>query len=391
MKRCPHCGCQNADKFVSCGMCGEALAMAAPQRIVVQCLCGATYYATDDQIGRHIKCSRCLRILVVGILVVGQRNVAAGPEPPPTNSRTSGLPRSSFALFGLCGLLLAGIVAYEVPAQARLKSQLEAEWAEGRRRHEDAVKAEQAALAAEVAAEESAHRARLQDPAFISGAVARQRREQEWARRLAHDPQVATTAMETTLLRMEQVGRDPAVAAQAALEEVARLTAPPGSRVEVAPSGERFAVKVAFRMSSLSANEAGAVTKHHTTGSMRREIEGLSARVMRDLFDYCGSRGIEKISVSCNHALRRASIIPANATPEEKEQLQARAGVTMGNLYRASLDHTQSGAVPDWRRVSMSLLNRMMKVEYDGLQTLRITGANPDSPATGDPEGLLEF
>jgi hypothetical protein len=39
----------------------------------------------------------------------------------------------------------------------------------------------------------------------------------------------------------------------------------------------------------------------------------------------------------------------------------------------------------------MSLLNRMMKVEYDGLQTLRITGANPDSPVTGDPEGLLEF
>ena len=372
-------------------MCGESLAMAAPQRIVVQCLCGATYFATDDQIGRHIKCSRCFRILVVGILVAGQRNVAAGANPLPANFRTSGLPRSSFALFGLCGLLLAGIVAYEVPALARLKSQLKAERAEGQRRHAEAIKAEQAALAAEVEAEESAHRARLQDPAFISGAAARQMHEQEWARRLTHDPQVATTAMETTLLRMEQVGRDPAVAARAALEEVARLAAPRGSRVEVAPSGERFTVKVAFRMSSLSANEAGAVTKHHTTETMRREIEGLSARVMRDLFDYCGSRGIEKISVSCNHALRRASIVPANATAQEKEELQARAAVTMGNLYRASLDHTQSRAVPDWRRVSMRALNRTMTVEYDGLQTLRITGTNPDSPATGDPEGPLEF
>jgi hypothetical protein len=386
MKRCSRCGCQNDDKFVSCSICGEALAPAAPQRIVVQCLCGETYYATGQQVGRQFKCPKCLRILVVG-----QRNVAAEPKPPPTNSRTSGSPRSSRALLGVCGLLLAGIVAYQVLALARLKSQLEAERAEGQRQHESAVKVEQDVLAAEVAAEESAHQARLQDPGFISGAVARQRHEEEWARRLKHDPQVATTAMETKLLRMERVGRDPAVAAQAALEEVARLAAPPGSRVEVTPSGDRFTVKVAFRMSALSANETGAVTKHHTTESMRREIEALSARVMKDLFDYCGSRGIEKISVSCNHALRRASLIPANATAQEKEELLARAAVTMGNLYRASLDHAQARAVPEWRQVSMRLLNRMMKVEYDGLQTLKITGANPDSPDTRDPEGPLEF
>jgi len=307
------------------------------------------------------------------------------------NSRTSGLPLGSFALLGVCGLLLAGVGAYEVLALARLNRQLEAERAEGQRQHEDAVRAEQDALAAEVAAEESAHQARLRDPVVLSGAVARQRHEEEWARRLAHDPRVATTVMETKLLRMERVGHDPAVAAQAALEEVARLAAPPGSRVEVTPSGERFMVKVAFRMSVLSANEAGAVTKHHTTGSMKREIEDLSARVMQDLFDYCGSRGIEKISVSCNHALRRASLIPANATAEEKAELLARAAVTMGNLYRASLDHTQARAVPDWRQVSMRILNGMMQVEYDGLRTLQISGAQADSPETRDPEGQLEF
>lgn len=386
MKRCAHCGCQNDDKFVRCSMCDEELTSTPPQRIVVQCLCGESYYATGQQIGRQIKCSRCSRILVVG-----QRTVAAGPKPPPTNSRTSGSARSSFALLGVCGLLLACIVAYEVPALAKLKSQLEAERVESQRQHAEAAKAEQAALAAEIAVQETAHRARLQDPAFISGAAARQRHEAEWARRLAHDPQVATTEMEKKLLRMEQVGRDPAVAAQAALEEVARLAAPMGSQVEVAPSGERFTVKVAFRMSALSANEAGAVTKHHTTESLRREIEDLSAGVMRDLYDYCGSRGIDKISVSCNHAVRQTSVIPANATPEEKEELKARAALTMANLYRASLDRTHSGAVPDWRQVSMRLLNRMMKVEYDGLQTLQITGANPDSPQTRDPEGSLEF
>src|ERR1017187_9813902 len=103
MKRCSRCGCQNDDRSVSCSICGEVLAPAAPQRIVVQCLCGETYYATEQQIGRQIKCPKCMRILVVG-----QRNAAAGPKPPPTNSRTFGAPRSSFALFGVCGLLLAG-------------------------------------------------------------------------------------------------------------------------------------------------------------------------------------------------------------------------------------------------------------------------------------------
>lgn len=386
MKRCSRCGCQNDDKFVRCSMCGEELGSTPPQRIVVQCFCGETYYATEQQIGRQIKCSRCLRILVVG-----QRNAAAGPKPSPTNSWVSGLSRSRFGLFGVCGLLLVGIVGYQVLALASLKSQLEAERAASKRQHAVAVKAEQAALAAEVAAEESAHKARLRDPEFISGAAAGQRHKEEWARRLAHDPQFATTAMETKLLRMEQVGRDPAMAAQAALEEVARLASPMGARVEVTRSGERFTVKVAFRMSSLSANETGAATKHHTTESMRREIEDLSAGVMRDLFDYCGSRGIEKISVSCNHTVRQTPLIPTNATPEEKEELKARTTLAMVNLYRARLDQTQARAVPDWRQVSMRLLNRMMKVEYDGLQTLQITDANPDSPQTLDPEGPLEF
>ena len=386
MKRCSHCGCQNDDKFVSCRICGKVLAPDPPQRIVVQCLCGETYCVTEHQVGHQIKCSKCLKILVVG-----QRNIAAGPKPQLTNAGAFRSPLSRFALFGVCGLLLAGVAAYQAVAVARLKSRLAAERAESQRQNQEAAKAEREALAVEIAAEETAHQARLQDPAFLSGALARKRHEEEWARRLTHDPQVATTAMEANLLRMEQVGRDPAVAAQAALEEVARLAAPAGSRVQVTPSGERFTVKVAFRMSALSANEAGAVTKHHTTDDMRREIENLSARVTRDLFDYCGSRGIEKISVSCNHALRRASITPANATAEEKEALLARAAVTMGNLYRASLNQAQARAISDWRRVPMRVLYPMMKVEYDGLQTLRILEADSGPSQTRDPEGPLEF
>jgi hypothetical protein len=147
----------------------------------------------------------------------------------------------------------------------------------------------------------------LRNEALVSGALARQQHEREWVQRVAHDPAIAKSAMERTLLEMEQVGHDPQRNAQQAFAEVARLAAPPGSRIDVRPSGKRFAVQVAFRMSALSQNESGAVTKHHTTESMRREIRDLSADVMKALFDYCGSRGIEKLWVTCNHAMRRTS------------------------------------------------------------------------------------
>src|ERR1035441_9265142 len=100
MKCCTHCGCQNDDRFVTCSMCGEVLAPDAPRRIVVQCLCGETYYATEQHIGRQVKCPKCLRILVVG-----QRNAAAIPKPLPANSRAPGWTRSPIALIGVCGLL----------------------------------------------------------------------------------------------------------------------------------------------------------------------------------------------------------------------------------------------------------------------------------------------
>ena len=52
---------------------------------------------------------------------------------------------------------------------------------------------------------------------------------------------------------------------------------------------------MAFKMSEVSAHEKGAVTKHTSTSSMRREIEELSACRIKELFDYCGSRGIERL------------------------------------------------------------------------------------------------
>jgi hypothetical protein len=291
-------------------------------------------------------------------------------------------------LAGLCGVLLASDLAYRAWALSRLTNGLAEERARIRRQHEETVRQELEDSAAQSAAEEAAHQARLRDEALISGALARQRHEMEWARRLAHDPESAKSAMERTLLRMEQVGHDPQKTAQQALEEVARLAAPAGSRIEVRPIRDRFAVQVAFRMSALSANEAGAVTKHRTTESMRREIRDLSAEVMKALFDYCGSRGIEKLSVTCNHAMFR-SVVPQNATEWERQELLRRAPVVLGRLYRVSLDQKSARSVADWRRISVPKVGVMMTVEVDELKALEISGT--EFAPQQDPEGQLEF
>ncbi len=219
---------------------------------------------------------------------------------------------------------------------------------------------------------EAEHKSLLKNPAWLSGAMARERHEKEWALRLAHDPRLAKSVLETNILTMENLGQDATMAAQTALEKVARLASPEGSRVEVAPDGDGFRVRVAFMMSRLSSHETGAITKHHTTAAMRVEIQDLSARVMRDLYDYCGSRGIKSIAVTCNHTLRE-STIPGGATEEERAELQSRAKATTARLYRVSLDQSHAQTVVNWRSLALSRVAELCTVEYDGLTRLTIS------------------
>jgi hypothetical protein len=121
---------------------------------------------------------------------------------------------------------------------------------------------------------------------------------------------------------------------------------------------------------------------------MKSEIETLSVRVIKSLFDYCGSRGIRKLAVTCNHASRRASI-PKDATPSERQTLLDRAPVTLGRLYRVSVDEKQARTIEDWRNAPRATVIHLMTVEYDGLKTLTISGSAV-GPAQ-DPLGVLEF
>jgi hypothetical protein len=243
----------------------------------------------------------------------------------------------------------------------------------------------------QLAHEEQVYQSRLTNYAWLSGSLARKRHEKEWNLRLAHDPGFAQTFLETNILTMQKLGQDTTLGAQSAIEKVASLSAPPGSRVEVDPEGDGFHVRVAFMMSRLSRNEAGAVTKHHTVSDMRMEVQELSSHVLRDLYDYCGSRGIKSISVTCNHTMRE-SIIPENATPDERALLLKRAPPAPARLYRVSLDESAAQMIVDWRRVKLSRVTELCTVEYDGFKNLTISqGFFSQQDAAYDPAGELEF
>lgn len=288
-----------------------------------------------------------------------------------------------------CILLSLGLFAFQRSKLLRLENGFSSEIRAREQAHEDVLRQEDAARAAEIATEESNFAASLEDPQLLSGELAARKHAEEWSRRLAHDSTLASSGVEAVLLQMEKIGHDANVTAQNALEKVATMAAPRGSRVEVVSQGNGFVVRVAFRMSALSSQESGAVTKHHTTDAMRNEIQDLCSRVIRDLFDYCGSRGIEKISVSCNHALKRASLVPGNATDSEKKELMSRAPIVMANLYRASIERKVARVITNWRATSRRALQNIMITEFDGLRNLTIT--RDMQTAGGDPNGSLEF
>jgi hypothetical protein len=342
MKICTQCSTANADDAVFCKVCG------------------------------------------VGTLVVNPSSSSR----PNFSGKTKPV-RISVALICLCVLgLVCEVIARQIHYQ-QLAARLSAEQTKSGQARTDFLAAQDQTAKAQVEAEEAELQSHLLDNGWLSGALAHERHAQEWAARLNHDPQLATSILETNLLAMEQLGQDASLAAQNAVERVALLASPKGSRVEVVPEGDGFRVRVAFMMSRVSKQEAGAVTKHHNTATMRLEVEELSARVLRDLYHYCGSRGINYISVTCNHTLRN-TVVPTGATDEERRLLLQRAAPVPTRLYRLSLDQSQARSVADWHQVSLSDIVNQCRVEYDGFPTLTISQATPDQEAR-DAEGELEF
>ena len=286
--------------------------------------------------------------------------------------------------------MLGGEFVWREVRLSLLARELAAERTKASSDHAAAIADEDRAFQSQFEQEEAEHKSLLLNTAWLSGSMARERHDAEWALRMNHDPRLARTILETNVLTMERMGQDATLAAQTALENVARLASPPGSRVEVSSDGDGYRVRVAFMMSRLSKNESGAVTKHHSTSSMRSEIQELSERVMRDLYDYCGSRGVRSIAVTCNHTMRQIPRLPG-ATDEEQTELGRRAKPITGRLYRVSLDQFHSQAVVNWRNLTLSRVAQLWTVEYDGLTNLTITQDSPLKQDTSDAPGELQF
>src|SRR6185295_16222792 len=94
------------------------------------------------------------------------------------------------------------------------------------------------------------------------------------------------------------------------------------------------------------------------TASMRKEVEEFTARILKDLFDYSGARGIHRLSVSCNSALVYGK--------EENERL------VMRSLYRAVIEAPQAARVANWRYTTASQVSDIMKVEHDVISSIII-------------------
>jgi hypothetical protein len=293
-------------------------------------------------------------------------------------------------VLGVCLACLGAEAYWRQAGLNRLAAELERESAQAAADHQATVTARKLQAETREKQLESEYQSRLTNQALLSGALARDRHAEEWNLRLAHDPRLASTLLETNLLTMEQWGRDASLAAQAAIQKVAELSAPAGSRVAVTPDGDGFIVRVAFLMSRLSQNEAGAVTKYQTPEAMRHEIQGLSAQVLRNLYAYCGARGIKSISVTCNHTLRQA-VVPPGATPEERRMLIEQGTPVPSRLFRVSLDQAHAREIVDWLRVPIPTVVAISTVEYDGLNMLTLI---PNSARFGDAQdaaGELQF
>lgn len=234
----------------------------------------------------------------------------------------------------------------------------------------------EAAFLKEQAELDAKHRAKLQDAGLVSGKMAAQKRSEEWKRRQNHDPQLAETWLEKSLVEAEKLGRNSEIASEVALKHVAEMVSPEGSRIDVKPSGDRFEVRVAFRLSAVMPDEAGSATRHTNSMAMRREIEDVTARVVKALFDFCGSRGIQTLSVSCNRAL-------AEGEPGHER-------LVMRSLYRVSLNAEEAATVASWRSIPLPRVAKLWKVERDSIANVTFS-AGVRSNLRLDPDEPLEF
>ena len=337
------------------------------ERVIVRCShCGQHNGVVEIHKSRQLRCGRC-RAPLANPFRLHNRMLRWSQAQP-----------LAIVLLIACvgSLLLGGKMMSRRGKLALLQQQFKAELATIERANQQKLEAD-----------EKAHQALLLDDNFIQGRKANEAHKKEWEQRMSHEPQLARTPIEKTMREMEALGNNPDLPAREILEKVAQMSSPYDSRIEVIESRGKFVIKVAYRMSSMTLGELGAITKHHSVDSLRKEVVEISSKVVRDLYDYCGRRGIRRIMVSCNHPLKR---IPGNTPPSEREEAFNRAPVVWGVLYRCTIPEKAAQTVPSWRKLPLHRITDMLEAE-DGFRNLDIRNQGPRGDWQVLPEGDLEF
>jgi len=206
---------------------------------------------------------------------------------------------------------------------------------------------------------------------LISGRKARASHSAEWLKREAHETDLATTAIEKTILEMDRISKEQATSPKEILEKVARLASPKRSDITVTAWQDVWVVRVGFDMAVMTRGEEGSSTKHTTKDDLKREVVEIISRVMKDLYDHCGDRGIHKIEVACKHGVREQVVGPSGFALSD---LGFDTGTTvMKEIYRASIPAAAARKVSDWRKVPLHNVSDMLTVDHDEFPYLRIS------------------
>lgn len=281
-------------------------------------------------------------------------------------------------LLGLGGLLaFAGIRSAGIAAKDR----------DVERRFQAETERLEELFASEYQARESRHRELVDDPDRWSGKAALRLRQLELDARAAHDPRYADSGSATNLLALARLAKVRGVPDPDALEQITRLAAPKGSRIEVVPEAGGQRVRVAFPMSAVSHAEADVHTRHSNLESLRLEVEERTFDVIRDVLVHARGRGLRRLEVACNHGLHSRFPFPG-ATPKEMRALSTSLNRC---IYRVRVDVAAAPADTDWASIDGRALRAFSVVEDRRIRTIQLVEEELPPIPSGNEAGILEF
>lgn len=214
----------------------------------------------------------------------------------------------------LCLATLAVHAGIQLALTARLTRKLAQATQAERDRREQAKKESETKFQAALADAE----------ASVQEGRAGQARAQEFQRRQALDPALANSPDEKRLLEMQKLGQDDSLEPATRLQKLAKLAAPKGSGVRVtAEKKKSYSIEVAIPMKAIQA-QVETRGGRMDTRDLHREMRRVVAGVMRDLFAFGASSGLQAVEVSCQQIVEVRSGGTGDKSQEYRELYRAK-------------------------------------------------------------------